>query len=117
VCKWLGAVSVISGIGIAVMGIYEYKSNAGRERELANAFKKGSVPKPIIEDVIERKKLSKDIAQILQPPMGYNKYNLIVGYHGGGKTTLVRHVGHQYSGIIYIIYVPDKLIAMTDLII
>ena len=72
-----------------------------RERKLRNAFRKGSVPSPGCF-VIERKELAAKVKQILQPPEGYGKYHLIVGAQGAGKTTLVRQVGHECSGIIFV---------------
>jgi GTPase SAR1 family protein len=33
---------------------------------------------------------------------------MIVGNHGTGKTTLVRQVGHEHSGIVYV-SVPENL--------
>ena len=49
--------------------------------------------------------------RILQPPREYSTYDLIVGNYGTGKTTLVRHVGRECSGVIYVEVpaLPEKL--------
>ena len=59
-----------------------------------------------LECFVERPGISKTIASVLQPPSGYNSYDMIIGYHGTGKTTLVRHLGHQHPGIIYVDIAP-----------
>ena len=75
--------------------------NTLREGSLRGAFRKGAVPSPE-GFVVERKELAAEVERILQPPEGYAKYHLIVGDHGTGKTTLVRQVAHERSGIIYV---------------
>ena len=75
--------------------------DARRERRFCRAFRKGAVPSPE-GYVVERKELEAKVKQILELPEGYGKYHLIVGVHGAGKTTLVRQVGHECSGIIYV---------------
>ena len=82
--------------------LHEYFSSRNRERKLASAFDKGAVPKPPLEDLIQRKGMLKEISRILNPPAGYYGCDMIVGYDGAGKTTLVRQVGHEHSGIIYV---------------
>jgi len=67
-----------------------------------NAFAKGAVPDTLAVGLVERPGISREVASLLQPPADYDCYDMIVGYHGTGKTTLVRHVGHQHPGIIYV---------------
>ena len=87
---------------IAGSMIYAYYTNLIREKHMASAFTKGAVPEPVVGNLIERQNLSHEIATILQPSGEYNKYDMIVGCQGVGKTTIVRHVAHQLSGVIYI---------------
>ena len=54
----------------------------------------------------ERPGISRTISSVLQPVAGYNCYDMIIGYHGTGKTTLVRHVSHEVGGIIDVDILP-----------
>lgn len=92
---------MVAGL-VTVPVIHEYFSNRSRERKLASAFDKGTVPKPPFEVLIQRKGMLKKISRILQPPAGYPGCDMIIGYDGAGKTTLVQQVGHEHSGIIYV---------------
>ena len=49
----------------------------------------------------------KDIAFILQPPAWDHSFSMITGYDGAGKTTLVRQVGQEHAGIIYVNILSD----------
>lgn len=72
-----------------------------RERQLRNAFRKGAVPSPE-GFVVERKELAATVKRILDTSESYRKYTWICGKQGTGKTTLIRQVGHEYSGIVYV---------------
>ena len=79
-----------------------------RKRKLRNAFCKGAVPSPE-GFVVERMELAAKVKRILQPQNGCSTYQIIAGNHGTGKTTLVRQVGHECSGIIYVQIPEDGL--------
>jgi len=66
------------------------------------AFDKGVVLKVKDKHLIEFPGILRQIASILNPPQGYDSYDIIVGFQGTRKTTLVSNVGHQHSGIIYV---------------
>lgn len=83
-------------------GIYARYYDWHRERKIASAFDLGAVPEPDVANLVEREEIARQIASVLQPPLTYNKYSIIVGYHGVGKTTLVRHVSHKLSGVLYV---------------
>ncbi|KAG0133651.1 hypothetical protein HOY82DRAFT_538049 [Tuber indicum] len=72
------------------------------EREIASAFTTGAVPDIALTYFVDRPGISKKIASILQLPEDYYSYDLIISYEGTGKTTPVRHVGHQCAGVIYV---------------
>jgi len=82
--------------------IYYFSENRNRESNLAAAFNKRSVPEVNTAYLIKRSYISKKIKQILCLSIDYNSYDMIVGYQGTGKTTLVRHIGHKHPGIIYV---------------
>ncbi|RPA92485.1 hypothetical protein L873DRAFT_1817561 [Choiromyces venosus 120613-1] len=52
--------------------------------------------------LVERPGAMRAIEAILKPQSDYACYDMIVGNHGTGKTTLIRHVGHQLDGILYV---------------
>ena len=81
---------------------YIHFDNKRRERKLMAGLNCWVVPKAKIDHFIERLGIVKQIAQILQPVTDYDSYHMIIGHPGTGKTTLVQHIGHQYSGIIYV---------------
>jgi ABC-type molybdenum transport system ATPase subunit/photorepair protein PhrA len=92
-----------------------YKRKQARDKVLHSALDKGTVPAPVIEKGhVERKEVSKEIESILCPPEDYDSYNLIVGSEGTGKSTLVRLVGHEHSGIIYVQTYADWISRFTD---
>jgi len=108
-------------IGSALLAIgqviYISFENKKREGNLLSAFDKGAVPKIGEDNLIDRPGISQQVASILQPPHDYNRYDMIVGYQGTGKTTLVRNIGHKYPGVIYVNVVPrytaDESFALT----
>ena len=102
--------AIIVTIPIFLLGgvYYAYYANRIREKNIRSAFDKGAVPTVEESTFVERKKVSQDIESIIQPRKGYSNYDLIVGNHGTGKTTLVRKVGHEHHGIIYV-DVPENL--------
>jgi len=61
------------------------------------------------EEFVEREGAALGIQSILKPQRNYAHYNMIVGNHGTGKTTLVRHVGHQLDGILYVNISPNSV--------
>lgn len=70
---------------------------------MRKAFDKEVVPdvkKP--EEIVERKAITKEIVSLFQLALDYANYSMVIGNHGTGKTTLVRHVGHQLQGIVYV---------------
>jgi len=83
-------------------GVYAYYCEWIRARNLARAFHAGAVQEPLVANLIEREKIAREITSILQPPPEYNKYDIIVGDHGVGKTTIVKHVSHKLSGVVYV---------------
>jgi len=101
---WAGAGGTTL-LGITDVG-YTYYSHHRRERLLARALDKGAVADVNLDCFVERPGISRTISSVLQPVVGYNCYNMIIGYHGTGKTTLVRHVSNQLGGIIYVDILP-----------
>ena len=95
----IGFGSTLIGIGQV---IYTYLENNEREKRLLSAFHQGTVSVVGNDNFIERPGISKHVREILQPPQGYDSYDMIVGFQGTGKTTLVRNVSHQHQGIIYV---------------
>ncbi|PWW77944.1 hypothetical protein C7212DRAFT_312681 [Tuber magnatum] len=90
-------------IGCACSVVYAYCSNWAREKHLQQALLVGSVPNvPQKKQLVERKGIAADITSVLQPKSGYDRYTIIVGNHGTGKTTLVRQIGHQIDGVLYV---------------
>ncbi|RPA90978.1 hypothetical protein L873DRAFT_1820191 [Choiromyces venosus 120613-1] len=59
--------------------------------------------------LVERQGATRAIESILKPQSDYARYNMIVGNHGTGKTTLVCHVGHQLDGILYVNISPNSV--------
>jgi hypothetical protein len=96
-------------VGVDVL--YGWWLKKQRVSELRSAFAQGTVPEPNVRTgdlLIERRDVSKKIESIIQPPAIYDSYNMIVGDHGSGKTTLVCMVGHKKSGIIYVDVPPTE---------
>ncbi|CUS12101.1 unnamed protein product [Tuber aestivum] len=109
-------------VGIVICTIanvlYAYRINRTREIGLTSALDRGSVPDILsVEQLVDRKGITPAIRAILQPSCDYSFYDMIVGNHGTGKTTLVRQVGHQLPGVIYVDVTPasqsDKGFAET----
>ncbi|RPA92041.1 hypothetical protein L873DRAFT_1818382 [Choiromyces venosus 120613-1] len=63
--------------------------------------------------LVERPGAMRAIESILKPQGGYARYNMIVGNHRTGKTTLVHHVGHQLDGILYVNISPNNVTDKT----
>ncbi|RPA89366.1 hypothetical protein L873DRAFT_1822975, partial [Choiromyces venosus 120613-1] len=61
------------------------------------------------ETLVERPGAMRAIEYILKPQSDYACYDMIVGNHGTGKTTLIRHVGHQLDGILYVNISPNSV--------
>ncbi|RPA92019.1 hypothetical protein L873DRAFT_1818348 [Choiromyces venosus 120613-1] len=59
--------------------------------------------------LVERPGAMRAIESILKPQSDYAFYDMIVGNHGTGKTTLIRHVGHQLDGILYVNISPNSV--------
>ncbi|CUS12246.1 unnamed protein product [Tuber aestivum] len=82
---------------------YTYYMEKARQNKLCSAFAKGAVPDvPKDEDLMARAKVSEQILSLLHNPHTDFQYSMIVGNHGTGKTTLVRRIAHQLSGVIYV---------------
>ncbi|RPA89362.1 hypothetical protein L873DRAFT_1822965 [Choiromyces venosus 120613-1] len=63
--------------------------------------------------LVEHPGAMRAIESILKPQSNYARYNIIVGNHGTGKTTFVRHVGHQLDGIFYVNISPNSVTDKT----
>lgn len=59
-------------------------------------------------EFVQRPQITAAIEKVLTPRQWYHGYHLIVGNHGTGKTSLVRSIGHQLSGIIYVDVPPTR---------
>ncbi|PUU80069.1 P-loop containing nucleoside triphosphate hydrolase protein [Tuber borchii] len=102
----LGLATIFAGSVSNV--VYTQYTNRIREIKLQSALAMGAVPD--IErkvNFVERLGATKAIESILKPHIDYEHYNMIVGNHGTGKTTLVRHVGHKLDGILYVSIRPN----------
>ena len=95
-------------LGVTDVG-YTYYSHRRRERLLVSALDQGAVADVNLDCFVERPGISRTISSVPQPVVGYNWYNLIIGYHRTGKTTLVRHVSHELGGIIYVDILPRAI--------
>lgn len=89
---------------------YTLYSNWDRERKLRSALSAGAVPEIKTKvSLVERVGPTEAIKSILKPKTDYAQYNMIVGNHATGKTTLVRLVGHQLDGILYVNINPTSV--------
>jgi len=108
----LGLATIFAGsVGNVVYAQY---SNWVREKGLRSALATGAVPDvERKEKLVERQHDTQAIESILKPQSDYAHYNMIVGKHGTGKTTLVRHVGHRLDGILYVNISPNSVTDKT----
>ena len=90
--------------------VYAQYSDSVREGRLRGALAIGAVPDVESKGtLVERQGVTRAIEYILKPGNDYAYYNMIVGRHGTGKTTLVRHVGHQLDGVLYVNITPNSV--------
>ena len=98
-----------------------------RDKRIRSAFDKGTVPAagkvlvdkeavpavennlvdkeavPAVENIlVERKNIIQEVKSIIRPLGFTDSYDLIIGNHGTGKTTIVCQIGHEQHGIIYV---------------
>ena len=64
---------------------------------------------PLLPDFVERKDAKEGVLSVMMSPT--SSYEVIVGNHGTGKTTLVREVTRENTGIIYM---PIQKFMNTD---
>ena len=108
----LGLATIFAGSVCNV--VYAQYSNWAREKGLYSALATGAVPDvECKENIVKRQGATLAIESILKPQSNYAQYNMIVGKHGTGKTTLVRHVGHQLDGILYVNIGPNHVSEKT----
>lgn len=83
---------------------FAYRCERKCLRELESAINQGAVSVEGInqQEFVERPEITLAIEKVLCPAMWYHGYDLIIGNHGTGKTSLVRNIGHCLSGIIYV---------------
>ncbi|RPA90980.1 hypothetical protein L873DRAFT_1820203, partial [Choiromyces venosus 120613-1] len=104
----LGLATIFAGSVCNV--VYAQYSNRVREKRLRSALATGAVPDVERKaTLVERQGATRAIESILKPQSDYARYNMIVGNHGTGKTTLVRHIGHQLDGILYVNISPNSV--------
>ncbi|RIB30803.1 P-loop containing nucleoside triphosphate hydrolase protein [Gigaspora rosea] len=95
------------GIGLIISYLYfAYESPRALDRNMVNAFNKGKIYRednlPVIEKLVKRENLENALKKILQFPL--QKYFLILGEHGTGKTTLVQNTIlnlQEPKGVVY----------------
>ncbi|PWW73566.1 hypothetical protein C7212DRAFT_365847 [Tuber magnatum] len=97
-------------VGSAGNVVYAQYSNLVRENGLRSALAMGAVPDvKRTEKLVERPDATRAIEYILKPQSDYAYYDMIVGNHGTGKTTLIRHVAHQLDGVLYVDISPNSV--------
>ncbi|PWW77223.1 hypothetical protein C7212DRAFT_362855 [Tuber magnatum] len=97
-------------VGSAGNVVYAQYSNLVREKRLHSALAMGAVPDvKSTEELVERPDVTRAIEYILKPKRNYGSYDMIVGNHGTGKTTMVRHVAHQLEGVLYVDISPNSV--------
>ncbi|KAG0633806.1 P-loop containing nucleoside triphosphate hydrolase protein [Tuber brumale] len=108
----LGLATIFAGFVGNV--VYMQYSNLVREKRLHSALAMGAVPDvESTEELVERPGATRAIEYILKPQRNYAYYDMIVGNHGTGKTTMVRHVAHQLDGILYVDISPKGVSEKT----
>lgn len=100
------SVVVVSATDIAIA----YYGERKRLQTLRSAFAKGSVAIDGINapEFVQRPEVTAAIEKVLTPRQWYHGYDLIVGNHGTGKTSLVKNIGHHLQGIIYVDLPPTR---------
>ncbi|KAF8537844.1 hypothetical protein BDD12DRAFT_911207 [Trichophaea hybrida] len=84
--------------------IYAYWYDNNRDILIYAALQKRSVP--ATTDFIERPEAWKQVTQALTSAP--TKYDVIIGYHGTGKSTLIREIAGEIPGIVYVLIPPCK---------
>ncbi|CAG8532037.1 11459_t:CDS:2 [Scutellospora calospora] len=80
------------GIGLVISYLYFiHESPRAQDKNMADVFKKGKIYREIdLPKLVKRENLENALKEILQ--LSFQKYFLISGEHGTGKTTLVQNV-------------------------
>jgi hypothetical protein len=82
--------------------------NWNRSRKIYSSLKKGNVAFTVEEDeFVDRPDVVDVLRGLLRPPAVYKCYDLVIGNHGTGKTTLIRKVAHDLDGVVYV-EIPAK---------
>ncbi|KAG0128498.1 hypothetical protein HOY82DRAFT_611720 [Tuber indicum] len=104
----LGLANIFAGSVVHV--VYTPYSDQIREKCLLSTLAIGAIPDvESKENLVTRQGGIRAIEPILKPQGDYAYYSIIVGKHGTGKTTLVRQVGHQLDGILYLNISPNSV--------
>lgn len=96
--QWKVLLSIGSASFIAGDVGYAYWFERHRQVKMYASLLRGEGPLP--PDFVERKDTKKRLLDVMMSPI--SAYEIIVGNHGTGKTTLVREVARENTGIIYV---------------
>jgi len=88
--------------------VYAYWSEQRRQGRIYAAFTQTALPGPPDLDFVKRPAVSELVRQTLTVGM---HFEVIVGNHGTGKSTIVKKVGSTIPGVIYVFIEENRNIA------